>query len=47
MKLEEERQALAAFVSKFDALGLGSLAVPQTKLPLHLFPVPCRLHLRN
>ena len=33
MKLEEERQALAAFVSKFDALGPGSLAVPQTKLP--------------
>lgn len=33
MKLEEERQALAAFVSKFDALGLGSIPVPQTKLP--------------
>lgn len=30
MKLEEERQALAAFVSKFDALGLGSNL---TKLP--------------
>ncbi|KAH8104743.1 kinesin-domain-containing protein [Cristinia sonorae] len=33
MKLEEERQALAAFVKKFDALGLGnSIALPQTKL---------------
>ncbi|KAK7677726.1 hypothetical protein QCA50_019278 [Cerrena zonata] len=30
VKLEEERQALAAFVSKFDALGLGSNL---TKLP--------------
>jgi centromeric protein E len=33
MKLEEERQALAAFVQKFDALGLGGgLALPPTKL---------------
>ncbi|KAL4251230.1 Kinesin-like protein [Abortiporus biennis] len=33
MKLEEERQALAAFVKKFDALGLGnSLPLPPTKL---------------
>lgn len=32
MKLEEERQALAAFVKKFDALGLGSLSLPPTKL---------------
>ncbi|THH28271.1 hypothetical protein EUX98_g5913 [Antrodiella citrinella] len=32
-KLEEERQALAAFVRKFDALGLGnSIVLPQTKL---------------
>lgn len=28
MKLENERQALAAFVSKFDALGLGGLGLP-------------------
>jgi centromeric protein E len=27
-KLENERQALAAFVSKFDALGLGGLGLP-------------------
>ncbi|OSX59774.1 hypothetical protein POSPLADRAFT_1048250 [Postia placenta MAD-698-R-SB12] len=33
MKLEDERQALAAFVRKFDALGLGSaLPPPSTKL---------------
>lgn len=34
MKLEEERQALAAFVKKFDALGLGGLglSLPPTKL---------------
>lgn len=33
MKLEEERQALAAFVKKFDALGLGTgLVLPPTKL---------------
>ena len=33
MKLEEERQALAAFVKKFDSLGLStSLALPPTKL---------------
>lgn len=32
MKLEEERQALAAFVKKFDALGLGALSLPPTKL---------------
>lgn len=32
-KLEEERQALAAFVKKFDALGLGnSIVLPPTKL---------------
>ncbi|KAH9851824.1 kinesin-domain-containing protein [Lenzites betulinus] len=28
MKLEEERQALAAFVKKFDQLGLGGLVAP-------------------
>lgn len=28
LKLENERQALAAFVSKFDALGLGGLGLP-------------------
>ena len=28
VKLENERQALAAFVSKFDALGLGGLGLP-------------------
>ena len=28
MKLEEERQALAAFVRKFDQLGLGGLGAP-------------------
>jgi len=28
IKLENERQALAAFVSKFDALGLGGLGLP-------------------
>ena len=28
VKLENERQALAAFVSRFDALGLGGLGVP-------------------
>lgn len=28
LKLESERQALAAFVSKFDALGLGGLGLP-------------------
>lgn len=33
IKLEEERQALAAFVKKFDSLGLGSaLPAPSTKL---------------
>lgn len=33
MKLEEERQALAAFVKKFDALGLaGGISLPPTKL---------------
>lgn len=33
VKLEEERQALAAFVKKFDALGLGnSIVLPPTKL---------------
>ncbi|TCD70868.1 Kinesin-like protein kip2 [Steccherinum ochraceum] len=33
LKLEEERQALAAFVKKFDALGLGSsIVLPPTKL---------------
>ncbi|EKM51774.1 uncharacterized protein PHACADRAFT_262108 [Phanerochaete carnosa HHB-10118-sp] len=32
MKLEEERQALAAFVKKFDSLGLGDLSLPPTKL---------------
>lgn len=31
LALEEERRALAAFVSKFDALGLGA-AMPQSKL---------------
>ena len=28
VKLENERQALAAFVSKFDVLGLGGLGLP-------------------
>ncbi|OBZ68777.1 Kinesin-related protein 11 [Grifola frondosa] len=32
LKLEEERQALAAFVRKFDSLGLGSLPPPVTIL---------------
>jgi len=33
MKLEEERQALAAFVKKFDSLGLSTgLPLPPTKL---------------
>jgi centromeric protein E len=31
--LEEERRALAAFVSKFDSLGLG-LTLPPSKLPM-------------
>ena len=31
LKLEEERRALAAFVTKFDALGLG-LTLPSSKL---------------
>jgi len=33
LKLEEERRALAAFVSKFDSLGLG-LTLPSSKLQL-------------
>ncbi|KJA20164.1 hypothetical protein HYPSUDRAFT_142672 [Hypholoma sublateritium FD-334 SS-4] len=36
--LEEERRALAAFVSKFDALGLG-MAIPPSKLRLPM-PTP-------
>jgi len=32
--LEEERRALAAFVSKFDSLGLGGLAPSKLKLPM-------------
>lgn len=32
MKLEEERQALAAFVKKFDSLGLGGPVFPASKL---------------
>lgn len=32
MKLEEERQALAAFVKKFDQLGLGGPVFPASKL---------------
>ena len=32
MKLEEERQALAAFVKKFDSLGLGGPVIPSSKL---------------
>lgn len=40
LKLENERQALAAFVSKFDALGLGGLGLPpisasSTSLPFN------------
>ncbi|KAF8980535.1 P-loop containing nucleoside triphosphate hydrolase protein [Cyathus striatus] len=35
-QLEEERRALAAFVSKFDALGLGLGAAPQTRQRLFL-----------
>jgi len=34
IKLEEERRALAAFVSKFDSLGLGGLAPSKLKLPM-------------
>jgi centromeric protein E len=33
VKLEDERRALAAFVSKFDALGLGGLAGDVTATP--------------
>lgn len=36
--MEEERRALAAFVNKFDALGLG-LALPPSKLKLPM-PTP-------
>jgi len=36
IKLENERQALAAFVSKFDALGLGGLGLP----PVSVSPTP-------
>jgi centromeric protein E len=32
--LEEERRALAAFVSKFDSLGLGLTLPPSSKLPM-------------
>lgn len=32
MKLEEERQALAAFVQKFDSLTTGGLGLPPSKL---------------
>jgi centromeric protein E len=35
MKLETERQALAAFVSKFDSLGLGGLGLP----PISVSPI--------
>lgn len=38
VKLENERQALAAFVSKFDALGLGGLGLPP--IPPSSTPVP-------
>ncbi|KAI0667610.1 kinesin-domain-containing protein [Trametes maxima] len=38
MKLEEERQALAAFVRKFDQLGLGGLVAPP--LPPNKFNPP-------
>ncbi|EPQ50948.1 kinesin-domain-containing protein [Gloeophyllum trabeum ATCC 11539] len=42
-KLEEQRRALAAFVSKFDALGLGGdLAVPS--LPKPPMPAPGGAH---
>ena len=34
IKLEEERRALAAFVSKFDSLGLGGLMSTKKKLPM-------------
>ena len=32
--MEEERRALAAFVSKFDSLGLGGLAPSKLKPPM-------------
>lgn len=32
IKLEDERHALAAFVKKFDQLGLGGLVIPPSKL---------------
>ena len=32
IKLEEERHALAAFVKKFDQLGLGGPVIPPSKL---------------
>ena len=38
VKLENERQALAAFVSKFDALGLGGLGL--TPIPVSSPPIP-------
>jgi centromeric protein E len=38
IKLENERQALAAFVSKFDALGLGGLGLPP--IPVSSTSVP-------
>ncbi|KAJ7761484.1 kinesin-like protein [Mycena maculata] len=38
MQLEEERRALAAFVSKFDALGLGLLSAASS--PVKVMPSP-------
>jgi len=40
VKLENERQALAAFVSKFDALGLGGLGLPSIPVSSLLTTTP-------
>jgi len=40
VKLENERQALAAFVSKFDALGLGGLGLPSIPVSSLSTPTP-------
>ncbi|KAG2030079.1 hypothetical protein BDR03DRAFT_1017549 [Suillus americanus] len=36
IKLEEERRALASFISKFDSLGLGCSALPSKLLALNI-----------
>lgn len=38
LKLENERSALQAFVTKFDALGLGGLGLSQSSAPSKLRP---------